>query len=165
MTDEAQDAGTKPARLTDEQKAKFPLISPEPIDDVGQTLKVCSYLVIAFGVVALLTGGYNIIFGPETIRYNVIKGMTFPQFLQAYPGPIASLGFIAIALGRMLATKADQMQLESFNETLIETLREEDIEAEDLGDQYKLDVSKRKDGNIEIGLVDVSLAEPQTGGS
>jgi len=72
----------------------------------------------------------------ETIRYKIVSGMRFEQHLQAYPGPIVTLGFFGIALGRMLAAKADQMQSEALNKTLVDTLQAEDIEIQDLGDDY-----------------------------
>jgi hypothetical protein len=65
------------------------------------------------GFVLLIVGILFIFFGPETIYYNMLEGMTFLQFLQSYPGPIATVGGGLVYIGSHLATtsvnKANEM--------------------------------------------------------
>lgn len=57
------------------------------------------------GLIILLVGGGFIIFGPEKIYYNIYDGMTFVQYLQAYPGPIASVGALSCLWHRRLVNR------------------------------------------------------------
>jgi hypothetical protein len=56
------------------------------------------------GFVLLIVGILLIFFGPEKIYYNMMEGMTFIQFFQAYPGPIATVGGGLLYIGSHLAT-------------------------------------------------------------
>ena len=146
----------KKSRLTEQQRQRFPIVTDAPDTDTAQTYTVFSYNVSAIGFIALLTGGYFMLFGPEVIRYNVVSGMTFHQTLQAYPGPIASLGFVAFAIGRAIGGAADQKQASAMSSVVETALQRENIAPEDIGDDYRLDIQKREDERLEVDLVRVA---------
>lgn len=60
-------------------------LPPEPNDKL-----VTFLLYTAWGIIII--GGLTLIFGPETISYNIASGPTFIQLIQIYPGPIVSVG-------------------------------------------------------------------------
>lgn len=55
-------------------------------------VSICGFAL--FGV-----GFLTILLGPETVRYSRATGPTFFQYLQMYPGPIATLGLLIARVG------------------------------------------------------------------
>ncbi|MES1939349.1 hypothetical protein T5B8_03866 [Salinisphaera sp. T5B8] len=146
----------RPATLSEAQRQRFPLVTDKPETDDAQTYTVFSYLVSAIGLLTLLVGGYFLLFGPEYVRYNVVTGMTFKQILQAYPGPIASLGAVAVAIGQAIGNAGEKHRVAAVEAVVTTALEREQITPEDFGDEYRLSMRKRQDDRLELDLVDVT---------
>ena len=76
-------------------------------DDVDYLIKKektnwLATIIMLIGFVVTVVGAYFIMFGPSTIVYNRFEGMSYMQMMQAYPGPLASIGFAIIMLSRVL---------------------------------------------------------------
>ena len=56
-----------------------------------------SLSVMILGYILVAIGLFNIAFGPESVYVSVLSGPTFGEFLQLYPGPIATVGFVFAA--------------------------------------------------------------------
>ena len=67
------------------------------MDIPQQDNSVSNFFFVVGGVILAVGVGF-ILFGPETIYYDRYEGMTFVQTLQAYPGPIATVGGIIMGL-------------------------------------------------------------------
>lgn len=63
--------------------------------------RILSFVGLAITVVGILT----IMFGPSTITYSILTGPTFTQFVQMYPGPIATVGGFVYVIGNALYAK------------------------------------------------------------
>ncbi|CAM3345252.1 hypothetical protein BZK31_08875 [Pseudomonas floridensis] len=63
-------------------------------------LSICGFAL--FGV-----GFLTILLGPETVQYSRATGPTFFQYLQLYPGPIASLGLLIAHFGSYIAARGN----------------------------------------------------------
>jgi len=61
-----------------------------------------SLLLSLIGLLLFVVGGAFIIFGPDTVRIDYLTGLTFLQFLQLYPGPIASVGVLVYGISTFL---------------------------------------------------------------
>jgi len=59
-------------------------------------------IIMLIGIVAIVVGAYFMMFGPNSIIYDRFEGMSYIQLMQAYPGPLASIGFAIIMLGKVL---------------------------------------------------------------
>ncbi|MGI3002781.1 hypothetical protein ACRTDJ_06800 [Shewanella algae] len=111
-----------------------------------------SHFIAIIGYAILALGGLFIIFGPETIYYNRSEGMTFVQFLQAYPGPIATVGALIAALGSKMINSAESDFSQELSDAFNDAVQ---IDDEEIPDGYKLDVDKTEDeGIFYISLVD-----------
>ncbi|MFJ4144970.1 hypothetical protein [Pseudomonas sp. NPDC089734] len=67
--------------------------SREPV-----TGSLVSLLLSLAAWMLIVVGGVTIIFGPNSVTYNLRAGPTFLQFIQIYPGPIVSVGSLLLAL-------------------------------------------------------------------
>ncbi|KPX42782.1 hypothetical protein RA263_04445 [Pseudomonas syringae pv. tagetis] len=68
-------------------------------------------LLRLIGLLLLVVGGVFIIFGPGTVRINYLTGLTFLQFLQLYPGPIASVGVLVYGISNFLRSSGIEEQM------------------------------------------------------
>lgn len=57
------------------------------------------------GLAIMAVGFLTIIFGPSTITYSTFSGPTFTQWVQMYPGPIATVGGLISLCGKALYAK------------------------------------------------------------
>jgi len=58
-------------------------------------------VVMVVGFAMVVIGGFNILFGPDSL-YISRSGPTFGEFLQLFPGPIASVGVFLVAMPNMI---------------------------------------------------------------
>ncbi len=68
-----------------------------------------SYSPIWLDIVSLIfivVGGVTMIVGPSTILYDRASGPTLLQFIQMFPGPIATVGCLIAGLNRILGSFA-----------------------------------------------------------
>lgn len=63
--------------------------------------RILSYVGLAIMAVGLVT----MIFGPSTITYSTFNGPTFLQYVQMYPGPIATVGGLVQVCSNALYAK------------------------------------------------------------
>ncbi|MBX8485266.1 hypothetical protein [Pseudomonas cichorii] len=69
----------------------------------GTAQPSASILPLLLGIVAwlmLVVGGLTLLFGPDSVTYSIGCGPTFFQFIQLYPGPIVSVGFLLLIAGQ-----------------------------------------------------------------
>lgn len=116
-------------------------------------------ILSVIGIIIGIIGGGFIIFGPETIYYNRYEGMNFLQILQAYPGPIASVGFLLVSLGGLWSNQAEKERLNAIEASLYRQLA---FTPEDIPDGKQLDFTANEDGSFKVSLEDIP-AEPEAG--
>jgi len=63
------------------------------------------WMLVGVGFLVTAVGVITMIFGPETITYNRMTGPTLLQYIQIYPGPIATIGGVCMAVGSKLGSK------------------------------------------------------------
>jgi len=71
------------------------------------------WLLVGVGFLVTAIGVITMIFGPETITYNSMAGPTLFEYIQIYPGPIATIGSVCMAVGSKLGSK-EIMTCESY---------------------------------------------------
>ncbi len=108
-------------------------------------------ILSVIGIIIGVIGGGFIIFGPETIYYNRYEGMNFIQMLQAYPGPIASVGFLLVTLGGLWSGNEEKERLKKIEESLYSQLA---FSPEDIPEGKMLDFERNEDGSFTVSLVD-----------
>ncbi|WP_223670117.1 hypothetical protein [Kangiella shandongensis] len=111
-----------------------------------------SILFIVIGIIIGLVGGYFMISGPETVYYDPVAGMTFTQFLQAYPGPIATLGVACFGIGNAIAKSGHQKLVSELDKQLSEKL---DFNEDDLPAGKMLDIQPLEDGQYRVSSIDI----------
>lgn len=68
------------------------------------------YVLLAGGIVVLLTGILTLLFGPSSPRVS-LTGPTFTEFILLNPGPISSIGFFLIlAVSQVSSHAYDRIQ-------------------------------------------------------
>ncbi|PKM29882.1 MAG: hypothetical protein CVV07_09345 [Gammaproteobacteria bacterium HGW-Gammaproteobacteria-11] len=77
------------------------------------------WIVRAVGLVVTAVGVLTLLLGPETIYYNRDVGMTFVQMIQAFPGPIATVGFLLAGLGQAMESNASTSQALAIEDALL----------------------------------------------
>lgn len=85
---------TKPIGI-DDLPADIELDLPAQSIGIGWIIRAVGLLVCGVGI-------FTLVAGPETISYNRNVGMTFLQMIQAFPGPIATVGFLLAGLGQTI---------------------------------------------------------------
>lgn len=101
------------------------------------------------GIGILIIGIGFILLGPDEIFYSVSEGMTFMQFLQAYPGPIASIGIALIITSLKLISHISQKHGELVYKTVEARL---EIENSDIPEDHTLKVRQLAEGLYFIGI-------------
>lgn len=113
------------------------------------------FLMVVGGAITLTGAGF-IIFGPDTIYYNTYSGMSFMQFLQAYPGPIATIGFALLALGQLALNN----QINKENEQIALQIENHlAFSVEDLPDNERLYVHPLGDDQFEVGIEEIEVVD------
>lgn len=108
------------------------------------------YLVMAISGVVLAIAVFIIIFGPSDIMVSMVRGPTFTQFWQLYPGPIATGAGVVFSLGNYLLTQhktsekaARCSHVESLLLPSIELPKDYQLLLTALGrDRYRLEIEK-----------------------
>jgi len=89
------------------------------------------------GVLITLIGFVTLIFGPEHIYYNLSEGMNFLQFIQAYPGPITSIGAAIIGITNQMLGATTTRYHEQLNKAISDAVL---IKDEDVPDGFQLNM-------------------------
>lgn len=115
-------------------------------------------VVAAVGWILFVVGFATMVFGPETIHYNRLTGMTFWQFIQAYPGPITSVGVLVLSMSSYLKSS----HLKAQTETLLAVIDEKtNIQEEEIPPGKQLDIKIIDYGKLYIQLIDEESASDE----
>lgn len=90
------------------------------------------------GFIIVATGVLTMIFGPDSVWVNRQTGMTFLQFIQLYPGPIASIGALILFVPELYKKDRHAKQQAAFLKSLEEQL---DFTEQDLPEGKVLDLT------------------------
>lgn len=113
-------------------------------------------LLLSFvGIGLILVGGYFIIWGPERVSYS-LPDIEF--FFKAYPGPIASVGFILMAISNAIRNQMDQKQLQKVDQQLSDQV---DFVEDDLPEGKLLNIAPLDSGKFRLELVDAPEPDAQ----
>ena len=107
-------------------------------------------LFLITGIIIAGVGGWFMAFGPSSILYNSIKGMTFIQMLQFAPGPTATIGFVLIMIGRLTLSSQNTETTEEWLAQKIDDHLSFDLD--ELPENQKLYIKALEQGKFEIGL-------------
>ncbi len=139
-----------------------PIRNQVTIDDLPALVRIdmpqepntmLSTIFTVIGFACIVVGGLFIIFGPDKIYYNALEGMNLLQMIEAYPGPIASAGFVICALANRIHNSA----INSYQKNLMAALdRAIQINDADLPAGYRLGLDA--DENLQ-NVYSVSLVE------
>ncbi|MCQ4319020.1 hypothetical protein [Stutzerimonas stutzeri] len=144
------DATNTPITL-DDLPAEFEIKLPEPDDFIGSVVACLGYIILAVGVLTLM-------FGPETIYYNRLHGMSFLQMIQAYPGPIITVGFLIASLGQLVSNSAKKQHSEQFDALLAQRVS---ILDGDIPQGFQLALTPLEDNRYLLSLVEIPEAAPE----
>lgn len=103
-------------------------------------------ILLVLGIIMIAIGLFNIVFGPDEL-YISISGPTFGEFLQLYPGPIATAGFLLIAIPNAVNTSQQKKFLKEMTESY-----ELDTEDADLPPEVGLMFNIISENKISIEL-------------
>ncbi|KDM89761.1 hypothetical protein [Photobacterium galatheae] len=106
------------------------------------------------GLGIAIVGVLFAIFGPSKIYYNAYEGMTFIQTLQAYPGPIASVGFLICGIANYVTNSALQEYQQAVAESLENAIQ---ITDEDIPEGFKLSIDHHEGDEKDVYYI--SLVE------
>lgn len=120
------------------------------VGDPGGTTMLAT-AISAIGLVIAVVGGLFIMFGPDTIYYDVYEGMTFTQFLQAYPGPIATVGFVLVTIGSAIKNKTATDQVNAIQQQVFQQLA---FSPADIPEGKRLSIAELGEGHYEVSLAD-----------
>lgn len=133
----------------------FPFEIAKPVTNSGGV--GIAYIFGGIGIVTIIVGFGFILLGPDTIYYDRYDGPTFVQFLQMYPGPIATAGFLLLGLAQFIASKS-----EGVNELAKDIdigLKSRGVDPDNLPEGYELTVDEAE--NSDRFLVCLTLKEEQ----
>ncbi len=102
-----------------------------------------SVIMTIIGFVMLVVGGLFIIFGPD--RVYVGSHMSFVEFLQLFPGPIATVGGFLIGVGNWLAQSGDSSYRKAVDAAVGEAVQ---IQDDEVPDGFELAINKADDEEI-----------------
>nr|WP_086937692.1 hypothetical protein [Thaumasiovibrio occultus] len=83
------------------------------------------------GLCMLIVGCGFIVFGPDRIYYNYYEGLTFVQMLQAYPGPLATVGCLVTVLGSKLGGAEENKRQRALDDLVAKRIKIDDAEIPD----------------------------------
>lgn len=152
----------KPATLTDRQKQYFPITMNKPDTGGVGGFSIAGGIGMLLGIAVVCVGGYIIMFGPDYIRYSRFAGPTFYQFIELYPGPITTAGFLIVALAHRLFAKGTAVKVKLQTEAMVKALASKGIRQDDLGDDYRLRLEEAAGNRVSIVLVDNKTADANT---
>lgn len=116
-------------------------------------------IITVIGVILLLVGGVTLLTGPDSIVYDTRVGMTFEQMIQAYPGPIVSVGFLIVLAGQGISSAIAGNNAEAFTEQLHARV---DIPDSALPEGYRLHLEAHGGPHYSLKLVAVDDPEYST---
>ena len=122
------------------------------VDKAGSSFAILGLgiLLLLVGMVVMGVGGWFMAFGPSSIFYNTIEGMSFKQTLQAYPGPIASLGFALAALGQIITGSQRKETAEEWLALQID--KHLAFNVDELSEDQQFYIKELDLGKFEIGI-------------
>ena len=131
---------------------------PITVDDLPATLQLDDTdastwpgtALVIVGVIMLLLGGVTLLTGPDYISYNPAVGMTFEQMIQAYPGPIVSVGLLIIVAGQAVSGSISKGNAEALAEQLASRVS---IPDEDIPEGYQLHLEGHGGPHYTLRLV------------
>ena len=82
--------------------------------EVREPAGFLGFIGFLIGAVLCLVGFFTIIFGPSTVMVSMLRGPTFIQFIQLYPGPIFSLGAIIIGVAKWISRPGPVLTPEAY---------------------------------------------------
>lgn len=100
------------------------------------------HLAFYFGAALLVLGIVFIVFGPEYVYVDGIRGVTFIQFFQLYPGPIASVGGVIVAACISLESGMNSTYSQKINNEIGEKI---DIPPEAVPEGFILQIVQKSD--------------------
>ncbi|QUJ69518.1 hypothetical protein KDD30_22485 (plasmid) [Photobacterium sp. GJ3] len=138
-----------PSQITfQDLPSKVKITLPEEPETTGTS--AIEFIGLGIAIIGVLF----ILFGPNEIVYNRYEGMSFVQMLQAYPGPIASVGFLIYGLTNRMRVSG----LEEYQVQVLETLEAAIlIKDEEIPEGYRLSIDT--EAGDEKGVYLVSLVE------
>ncbi|CAH0533647.1 hypothetical protein VST7929_01518 [Vibrio stylophorae] len=129
-----------------------------PLDTIKSPATRLATTIHYMGLAIALIGFGFVLFGPETIYYNRLQGMSFIQYWQAYPGPIASVGMlIAVIGGKMASSLCESAQKQAIE--MIEAAIQ--IEDSELPQGHKVNMDELKTNHFWISFVEDSEANEE----
>lgn len=105
------------------------------------------------GFSTFFVGAMFIIFGPDQIYYNMYDGMTFIQYLQAYPGPIASVGVLILSLTQAASNSAKKGYMEEVNRCIDRAIQIEEDEIPE-GFTLSMEVCEDEEQTFLVKLIE-----------
>ncbi|WP_045462398.1 hypothetical protein [Vibrio hyugaensis] len=101
--------------------------------------------IMLLGSIVAVIGLFTVFTGPEAIYYDRISGPTFEQYIQLYPGPIASIGILLFNIGNYYIKKNKEEYLLKLDIHLRSAI---DISDDEIPEGYELGL-----GNTDSELV------------
>ncbi|MCP3921152.1 MAG: hypothetical protein GY714_01065 [Desulfobacterales bacterium] len=121
------------------------------IDIPEETNNLLLSILMYAGIGIAVVGFLFIIFGPDKIYYNAGEGMTFIQMLQAYPGPIASVGGVLFFAGSQISNYMGQKNENIINDQLDAQIN---IQDSDIPEGFVLNMKPLEEGKFLVELVE-----------
>ncbi|PQJ71320.1 hypothetical protein BTO01_08535 [Vibrio jasicida] len=90
------------------------------------------------GIITAFIGLLTVFIGPDKIYYDRTSGPTFSQFVQLYPGPIASIGFVLYQIFNSIVNKEEEKYLIKLNSQLNNMI---DIPDDEIPKGYELNLN------------------------
>ena len=104
----------------DDLPAKVKIELPERQEGNGSNILFC------LGSIITCVGFLFIMFGPDEIYFSRSDGATFIQFLQLYPGPIATAGGILLYIARAVSDGSEKEYQDEVEECLATAINIQD---------------------------------------
>ncbi len=139
-------------------KVKIDLIKIKKSID---TNKFIGYLFAIVGIAIGVIGGAFIMFGPSTITYNRYEGMTFFQMLQAYPGPVATVGGVILTIGSSVVSVSEA----ALSKKILEEINKQmDFDISKLPDDEEVTIENVADGSllVDIQKIEIELSDEES---
>jgi len=130
----------------DDLPAKVKIKFPERQEGNG------SNVLFWLGSIIACVGFLFIMFGPNEIYFNRSEGVTFIQFLQIYPGPIATAGGILVYIAQAVSAGSEKEYQDEVEECLAIAI---DIKDEDIpeGLTLSMELCEGEDDIMMVKLV------------
>ncbi|WP_068829835.1 hypothetical protein [Pseudomonas sp. BMS12] len=104
------------------------------------------FKLLGYGV--LIVGVLTLFFGPDTVMVNRLSGPDFFQFVQLYPGPISTVGFLIVSGASLMDAQKLQLMPEAY------LLAHYPLEPQgELGEGLQLQVAYLGDSRFQLSAV------------